>query len=251
MEEPEGGRRMTLGEHLEELRSRIIRCLLATTVGFVLAFVWTDHVMAFLRRPLEPSVERYQDKIQLVQTHPAGAFVASMKIAFFAGLILASPYILHHMWAFVAAGLYRHERRSVKYYALPGFVLFFAGACLAYFFVLPWALNFLIRWAIEETGLASLLTLNSYVSLVAWSMFVFGLMFQLPLVMVFLMRLGVVEPDTFRRYRRHAIVTSFAVAMILTPPDIITQIALASCMTLLYEGAILVGSRVAQPRQEP
>jgi sec-independent protein translocase protein TatC len=250
MAEPHGGKRMTLAEHLDELRSRIIRCLLGTTVGFILTFIWTDKVMWFLSRPLEPAMEKYGDKIQIVNSTPAGAFVASMKIAFFAGLILASPYILHHVWAFVAAGLYRHERRSVKFYALPGFVLFFAGASLAYFFVLPWALNFLIRWAVEETGLASLLTLNSYVSLVAWSMFVFGLVFQLPLIMVFLMRLGVVEPDTFRRYRRHAIVTAFAVAMILTPPDVVTQVALAGCMTLLYEGAILVGSRLAQPRKE-
>jgi sec-independent protein translocase protein TatC len=250
MAEPDGGKRMTLGEHLEELRSRIIRCLLATTVGFVLTFFWTDKVMWFLSRPLEPALAKYPDKVKLIQDTPAGAFVASMKIAFFAGLILASPYILHHIWAFVAAGLYRHERRSVKFYVVPGFLLFFAGAALAYFFVLPWALNFLIRWAVEETGLVSLLTLNSYVSLVAWSMFVFGLVFQMPLIMVFLMRLGVVEPDTFRHYRRHAIVASFAVAMVLTPPDVITQIALASCMTALYEGAILVGSRVAQPRQE-
>lgn len=250
MAEPDGGKRMTLGEHLEELRSRIIRCLLATTAGFILTFVWTEHVMAFLRRPLDPAIEKYKDKIQLIQTHPAGAFIASMKIAFFAGLILASPYILHHIWAFVAAGLYRHERRTVKFYVVPGFLLFFAGASLAYFFVLPWALNFLIRWAVEETGVASMLTLNSMVAFVAWSMFVFGLMFQLPLIMVFLMRLGVVEPDSFRRYRRHAIVIAFGVAMVLTPPDVITQIALASCMILLYEGAILVGSRVAQPRQE-
>jgi sec-independent protein translocase protein TatC len=248
-DEDEGGKRMTLAEHLEELRSRLVRCLLAVTVGFILTFIWIEQVMAFLRRPLDPIVEKHQEKIQLIQTHPAGAFIASMKIAFFAGLILASPYILHHLWAFVAAGLYRHERRSVKYYAVPGFLLFFAGAALAYFFILPWALDFLIDWAIEETGLSSLLTLNSYVSLVAWSMFVFGLMFQLPLVMVFLMRLGVVEPATFRRYRRHAIVTNFAIAMILTPPDVITQVALAGCMTLLYEGAVLVGERVAQERR--
>ena len=250
MAEPDGGKRMTLGEHLEELRSRIIRCLLGTTVGFVLTFIWTEKVMWFLSRPLVPAMEKYPDRIEIINSTPAGAFIASMKIAFFAGLILASPYILHHIWAFVAAGLYRHERRSVKYYVVPGFLLFFAGACLAYFFVLPWALNFLIGWAVEETGLTSLLTLNSYVSLVAWSMFVFGLMFQLPLIMVFLMRLGVVEADTFRRYRRHSIVTAFAIAMIMTPPDVITQVALAGCMTILYEAAILVGSRVAQPRRE-
>ena len=238
---------MTLGGHLEELRSRIIRSLLGTLIGFILTFIWVEEVIEFLRRPLDPVIEQYKDAIKIVQTHPAGAFVASMKIALFAGIIVASPYILHHIWAFVAAGLYRHERRSVKYYAFPGFLLFITGASLAYFFVLPWALEFLVAWAIDA-GIESYLDISSYVSLIAWSMFVFGIVFQLPLIMVFLMRLGVIEPDTFRRYRRHAVVTSFAVAMLLTPPDVITQVALAGCMTVLYEGAIIVGTRVAQPR---
>ena len=242
---------MTLGEHLEELRSRVIRSLLGTMVGFILTFIWVEEVIAFLGRPLDPIIDAYKDEpespIRFIQTHPAGAFIASMKIAFFAGIIVASPYILHHIWAFVAAGLYKHERRSVKYYAIPGFLLFLAGASLAYFFVLPWALEFLVAWA-YDAGIDSYLDIASYISLIAWSMFVFGLVFQLPLIMVFLMRVGVVEPDTFRKYRRHAIVTSFASAMLLTPPDVITQVALAGCMTVLYEGAIIVGTRVAQPR---
>jgi sec-independent protein translocase protein TatC len=104
MAEPDGGKRMTLGEHLEELRSRIIRCTLATTVGFVLTFIWTEKVMWFLSRPLGPAMEKYPDQLKLINSTPAGAFVASMKIAFFAGLILASPYILYHIWAFASTG---------------------------------------------------------------------------------------------------------------------------------------------------
>jgi len=234
---------MTLMEHLEELRMRLIRCLIATAVGFVLTFIFSDQVIAIFRWPLRGNEEK------LIQTSPAETFLAGMSIAFFAGLILASPYILHHIWAFVAAGLYRHERRTVKYYAIPGFLLFFGGAAMAYLFILPWAFAYLTRFA-RGAGVESYLSLGNVVSFVAWSMFVFGLAFQLPLIMVFLMRIGVVEPATFRRYRRHAIVANFAIAMVLTPPDVITQIAMAGCMTVLYEGAIFIGSRVAQERQK-
>ena len=112
---------------------------------------------------------------------------------------------------------------------------------------MPWALRFLISWA-DGLEVSSKLEFSNLVSLIAFAMFIFGILFQLPIVMVFLMRIGVVEPDTFRKHRRHAIVANFTVAMILTPPDIFSQIVLALCMTVLYEGAILVGSTIAKPR---
>jgi sec-independent protein translocase protein TatC len=222
--------------------------VVAAVLGFIVAFVWSEETIAFLRFPLDQVVRKYP-ATRLVQTTVGEGFLAAMKVSVFAGLVLAGPYILHQLWAFVGAGLYVHERRSLKYYAAPGFLLFFAGAALAYFLVLPWALDFLIGFAVEETGLENLLSLGPYVSLVAWSMFIFGLIFQLPLVMVFLMRLGVVEPDTFRRYRRHAIVVNFIVGAVLTPPDVITQCALAGSLILLYEAAIVVGARVARKRR--
>jgi len=248
--EADDAARMTLSEHLDEFRSRLIRCLLGVLVGFVLAWIWMTEIMAFLRRPLDDVIAKLPpERVELIQNQPGEAFFTSMKVAFFAGFILASPVILHQIWAFVAAGLYGHERRAVKYYAFPGFGLFFGGAALAYFLVMPWALDFLIGFASETTELRSLLTVSSFVTLVAWAMFIFGLVFQLPIIMVFLMRLGVVEPDTFRRWRRAAIVGSFTIAMVLTPPDVISQVALATCMTLLYEGAIFIGARVAQSRK--
>lgn len=238
---------MTLSEHLEELRSRLLRCTLATVVGFILSFVYWEHVRAFLSAPLDDVAEKYPD-VRLVQTHVGESFFIAMKVSVFAGLLIAGPYILHQLWGFIGAGLYRHERRSVRYYALPGFALFFAGTALAYFFVLPWALDFLVGFAIEETRVENLISLGPYFSLVAWSMFIFGLVFQLPLIMVFLMRLGVTDPAFFRRHRRYAIVLAFFVGMVLTPPDVITQCTLAGSLIVLYEGAIFVGSRVARQR---
>jgi len=240
---------MTLSEHLDELRSRLIRCVIAVCAGAGIAFWQAQYVVAFLRKPLDAAAANHPGT-KLIQTTPAEGFMATMLVSLFAGLALAGPYILRELWGFVAAGLYAHERRSVKYYVLPGFLLFLSGAALAYLYVLPWALNFLIGYASDTTGLESFISLGPYLSLVAWMMFVFGLVFQLPLVMVFLMRFGVVEPAFFRRSRRWAIVLAFIVGAVLTPPDVISQIALSATLLALYEGAILVGSRMARKRGE-
>jgi len=239
---------MTLSEHLEELRTRLLRCAAAASIGAGLAFWKAEHVFRFLRAPLDEAIEKYKNT-RLIQTSLAEGFMASMVIAIFAGLALAGPYILYEIWGFVTTNLYAQERRSVKYYAIPGFVLFFSGAALAYFYVLPWAFQFLIGFASDTTGLESFISIGPYVSLVAWMMFIFGVVFQLPLVMVFLMRFGVVEPATFRRHRRWAIVLAFIVGAFLTPPDVISQTALSVTLLLLYEGAILVGSRLARKRE--
>lgn len=244
------GSRMTISEHFEELRSRILRSLAAAFVGFGFAFWRIDDVWAFLRRPLERFAEDHPGAANMIQTRPQDAFLSSMKMAFFAGCVLAAPVIIHQIWAFVSAGLFQHEKKVVKWYALPGLLLFFAGVGMGYLFILPWALEFLIAFA-DDLEVASFLTLSEYASLVSWTLFIFGLTFQLPLIMVFLMRIGVVAPATFRRFRRHAVVTVFAVAMVLTPPDPVSQIALAVSMLALYEGALLVGDRVARERQPP
>lgn len=238
---------MTLAEHLDELRTRLLRCVLATGAAAAVAFWRAEDVVSFLQAPLELARKAHPGT-RLVQTHVAEGFMATMAVSLFAGLALAGPYILQQIWGFVAAGLYPKERRSVKYYALPGFVLFFSGASLAYFWVMPWALDFLIGYAADTTGLESFIGLGPYLSLVAWMMFVFGVVFQLPLVMIFLMRLGVVEPSFFRRYRRHALVIAFVVGGLLTPPDVISQLALSGTLIALYEGAIVIGARVARRR---
>ena len=241
---------MTIGQHLEELRRRLIISMVSVLVGFALAFWRMNDVIWFLRRPLDALPEKFADKVTLTQIQIHGGFVGSLKIAFFAGAIVAAPVLLHQMWAFIGAGLYRQERRAVKFYAIPGFLLFLGGAALAYFYVIPYAFEFLVSFAHENVGLEeSILNFVDYASTVSWIMFAFGIVFQLPVVMVFLMRIGIVEPATFKRYRRHAIVANFALAMILTPPDIISQIAMAGCLAFLYECAILIGGRIAKPRE--
>ncbi len=240
---------MTISQHLVELRSRLVVSLFAILAGALLAFWRVEDVYAFLEVPLRGAIEAHPGKVTLVQTKVFGAFLASMKIAFFSGCVLASPVLLYQLWSFIGTGLYKHERAAVKWYAIPGFLLFQAGAAMAYFFVLPFATSFLVNWS-ADLGVSSVLDLSPYVSFVALAMFVFGLMFQLPMVMIFLMRLGVVNPATFRKYRRHATVANVALAMFLTPPDVVSQIVLAVCMSLLYEAGIVVGARVSRPREE-
>jgi sec-independent protein translocase protein TatC len=240
---------MTIGEHLDELRKRLLVSIVAVLGASILAFWRISDVVAFMRRPLDLALEDLPEgSVTLIQTQIFGGFVAAMKVAFFTGAVLASPVVLTQMWAFIGAGLYRHERRAVKFYAIPGFLLFLAGASLSYFYVMPYAIDFLLGFSQQQMGIGSMLDVSPYISLVAFAMFMFGLLFQLPVVMVFLMRVGVVEPSTFAHYRRHAIVSSFALAMVLTPPDIFTQLALAISMSVLYEAAIWLGRVIAQPR---
>ena len=241
---------MTISEHLEELRTRLIRSLLAIAVVFGFAFWQIEWVVEFMRAPLDRLDPEFLGSVSTVQGKVYSGFFGAMKLAFFTGCVGASPILLYQLWMFVAAGLYSHERRMVKYYAIPGFLLFMAGTYVAYAFVMPYAFRFLIGFAHEQLGIVSLLEFGEYISLVAFSMFVFGLLFQLPIVMVFLMRIGLVEPATFRRFRRHAVLAAFTLAMVLTPPDPISQIALAICMVLLYESAIVIGSTIARKRDD-
>lgn len=243
---------MTIAEHLDELRKRILVSTFAILACAVVAFWRIEEVFAFVRRPLDSVLGKFEEgSVRLVEFQAYGGFVAAMKVAIYAGAVVASPVILHQMWAFVSAGLYRHERLAVKFYAIPGFVLFLGGATLAYGFVMPYALDFLLGFSHEELDLESTLDVNRYVSLIAFAMLVFGLLFQLPVIMVFMMRIGAVEPATFAKYRRHAVVGAFALAMVLTPPDVVTQVALALSMAILYEVAILIGRTMARPRRAP
>jgi sec-independent protein translocase protein TatC len=251
----DGGPRMTLYAHLEELRRRLVRSLFAVGAAFGICFYFHERVFRFLRKPLQRIIdgwpERKRELVEIIQTEPGQAFTTTMKVAFFAGVVVAAPILLHQAWAFVAAGLYAHERRAVKYYALPGFLLFLGGVALAYYLVIPWGLDFLLSWGLEGGMVGkTLITIDSYISLVAWSMFLFGLAFQIPVVMVFLMRLGVVAPATFRRWRKAVIVANFVLGMILTPPDVISQLVMAGTLTLLYEAAIAIGGFVATERRK-
>lgn len=177
---------------------------------------------------------------------PTDALVMRLKVSLIVGIILMLPVVLYEVWAFVASGLYTHERRYVLVYGPASFALFILGAALGYFVVLPLGVFFLLEQG-QTLGLQPMLTITEYAPFVMWLLLGFGIVFQMPLVVLFLTRLGVLGPDKLTQARPYAVLGMFVVAGFITPPDIFTMIAMAVPMLALYEFSILL-SRVALKR---
>ena len=174
--------------------------------------------------------------------------VMRLKVSLIIGILLALPIIVYEIWAFVSSGLYEHERRYVLIYGPASFLLFVLGAALAYFVVLPLGVVVLLAQG-EAIGLKWILTINEYAPFVMWLLLGFGIIFQMPLVVLFLTKLGILGPEKLRKSRRYAILIMFVVAAFITPPDPFTQVAMAIPMIALYEASILL-SRMAVRKRE-
>jgi sec-independent protein translocase protein TatC len=169
---------------------------------------------------------------------PSHTFLTYLKVALLAGAVIAAPAMLYQMWRFVAAGLYRHERRFILTYAPVSFLLFALGMAFGYAVLLRYGLYFLMTYG-DPSLTEHSYHIGSYVNLVLLLTFVSGVIFQLPVLMAFFSRIGLVDPAVYRRWRRHAIVLIFVVAAFLTPPDVFTQILMAIPLLVLYEAGIL------------
>jgi len=244
MERTESGE-MPFLDHLEELRQRIIRSLIALVAGGVIAFVvvMNVNVLGFLAQPILP----YLHGRKLVYTHPADPFSIVMSAALGIGILFALPVILYQIWSFLSPALYKHERRIAVWILGSGTGLFALGAAMAYFLILPMTLKFLI--GMQPASMEPMITASEYFGFTIMMMLVFGAVFELPLVIVALAALGLVTPKMLRGTRRAAIVTCVAGACIITPGDlVVTSAALAVPMYLLYEASILVSSIVYRRR---
>lgn len=225
---------MTLVEHLDELRSRLLISLAAVLVCAGLAF-WK--VKALVKYLIIPPVDK------LVFFSPTEAFSAYCKVAVFAGIILASPVVLFQLWRFVSLGLQPRERRTILFFLPFSIVLFLCGAAFAFFGVIPWALKFLITFAGPD--LVPMISISKYLSFVVMLVIIFGAVFELPVAVVLLTKLGIVNAGMLSRNRKYAIVVIFIAAAVLTPtPDAFTQIMMAVPMVLLYEVSIWLSKLV-------
>jgi sec-independent protein translocase protein TatC len=238
---------MSFLEHLEELRRRIFRALIGVAAGFGVGWAYHVKIYQFMEHPIVQVLRKYKMDEKLVYTHPVDPFDIYMKVALVAGLFLASPWVLYQVWAFVAPGLYRNEKRYVFPFLLSTVLLFLAGGCFGYFLVYPAALDFLI--GDMGSQFRAMITVKEYTSLFLSIIVGMGIVFEMPILAFFLGLMGVISPGWMWRNFRYAILAIFIVAAIVTPtPDVINMCIFAAPMVALYVVSIAVVWAV-HPRQ--
>jgi sec-independent protein translocase protein TatC len=232
---------MSLGEHLEELRSRIIKCLAAVAVAFAVCWLFRDYLRVVVLRPHEVAMRAFELPPALKFSGYFETIVVQIKVCAIFGLLIVSPYVLYHIWAFIAPGLFVHERRRGLKLGLACVACLLAGVCFGYFLFIPTALRYLIMLA---GGWAEpMLMIGSYLSLFFFMTFALAIAFQTPIIVFFLIRWGVLDAKAMGRYRKPVILGAFVVGAVLTPPDPVTQIMMATTLIMLYD----LGGLVAAP----
>jgi sec-independent protein translocase protein TatC len=225
-------------DHLDELRHRLIISLVGVGLGFAVSYGFSQQLLLLLQRPMPT---------RLVFIAPTEAFFVNLKVAFYAGLFLSVPLLLFQVWKFVAPGLYEHERRYSFPFLIISTLLFLLGAIFAYVVILPIALHFLIAQGGELWQ--PNITLSNYLSFCMRLILAAGLVFEFPVLMYFLAKVGVVTPELLVKNRKYAVLVAFVIAAILTPPDVFSQVLLAVPLFLLFEVSIFVAKRVAAGRE--
>lgn len=240
-------KKMPVMEHLVELQVRLTRAVIATGIVFVVTFFYADTLVQWLRVPLQNMfvpgsltwVPTDLPTVPFVFLAPAEALWQNVKVAGLFAVVLATPYILWEIWQFVVPGLHVHERRFVGPFVLLSTAAFYAGVLFSFFFVLPFALNFLISYGVNA-GFIPQLSIAQYVGFALWFLMVFGVIFEVPLAITLMAKLGWVDAPFLKRYRKWAFLGAFLVAAILTPtPDPFNQCIMALPMYFFYEVGIV------------
>jgi sec-independent protein translocase protein TatC len=243
--------KMPLTAHLAELRTRIIRALLAVGVGFAVCYAFADSLFEFLTSPLidlthSPDPET---KVRLIGTGVAEAFFTKLKVAVIGGIFAATPVVLYQAWQFVVPGLYDSEKRYARPFVIFGTLFFIAGAAFCYYVVQPLGYQFFVD-EYATIGVSPEIRISEYLTFSARMLLAFGVIFELPVATFFLARIGLVTHRTMINYLRYAIVAIFIVAAVLTPPDVASQMLMAGPLLVLYLISIGVAYIVA-PRPAP
>lgn len=227
---------MSILQHLEELRNRLIKIFIAAAFGFAACYWKAEELLTILMKPL---TEVLPEGSTLIFTGLTEGFFTQLKVGLLAGVFLTSPYIIYQIWAFVSPALYKKERTIMIPVAFFSALFFVGGACFGYFLVFPYGFKFLV--GIFETNIIQPLpSIKEYLSLATKMLIAFGVVFELPLVVLVLSRLGLVTHKTMRKYQKFAILGIFVVGAMLTPPDVFTQMMMAGPLILLYEMSIWV-----------
>jgi sec-independent protein translocase protein TatC len=235
--------------HLEELRRRLVICAVAVGVGFVVSYGFRKQLFDILVAPLTTAM---QSGDTLIYTNLPEAFFTFLKVSLIAGLMVASPVIIYQFWMFVAPGLYDREKKLLLPIIFLSSLFFIGGSLFGYFIVFPWGFKFFLGFATET--IRPMPSMKEYLSFSSKLLLAFGLVFELPLVLTFMARLGLVTVPFLKKNRKYAILLFFVGAAIITPPDVVTQIMMAFPLMLLYEisilGAKLFGKKPATEEEE-
>lgn len=232
-----GDQEMPLVSHLTELRTRLLRCVIAVLVIFLCLFYFAQDIYALVAAPLRAYLP---EGATMIATGVASPFLTPFKLTLVVSLFLGMPVVLQQAWGFIAPGLYTHEKRIAVPLLISSILLFYAGMAFAYFVVFPLIFGFFTSTAPD--GVAVMTDINSYLDFVMTLFLAFGLAFEIPVATVLLVLAGVVTVTKLREIRPYVIIGCFVIGMVLTPPDVISQTLLAGPMWLLYEVGILFGS---------
>lgn len=232
-QEPEQLAEGTLISHLLELRDRLLRAFLAVILVFIPIAFFANEVFTFVAQPL---IEQLPKGASLIATSVISPFMTPFKLAFFVALFLAMPFVLYQVWAFVAPGLYRHEKKFALPLLVSSIFLFYVGIAFAYFAVFPVMFQFFANTT--PAGVTMMTDIASYMDFVLTMFLCFGLAFEVPVVVVLLVLTGLVKVEKLAEIRGYVLIGIFVVAALLTPPDAISQTIMAVPMYLLYEGGL-------------
>lgn len=235
----------TIIEHLMELRTRLVRAGLAVLIVFVLLFPWARDWYAMLAQPM---IEVLPAGGQMIATDVVGVFLVPVKVTLMLAFLIALPVVLWQAWAFIAPGLYQNERSMIVPLMLASLGLFAMGMAFAYFVVFPSVFGFMV--AVAPDGVAWMTDIDKYLSFVLTTFIAFGVTFEVPVVVIVLVRMGIVSLEKLRSWRPYVIVGAFVIGAIFTPPDIMSQVLLAVPLWLLYELGMFI-ARFITPVKKP
>lgn len=245
MSEPQdGAAQESFISHLVELRDRLLRAIIAIVVVLVALFPWAKEIYAFLAHPLTAVLPR---GATMIATDVTGTFLVPLKVTALAAFVVALPYVLWQAWAFVAPGLYHHEKRLAVPVIVSSFLFFLIGMSFAYFVVFPVAFGFFAGYT--PAGVQMMTDIDKYLSFVITMFIAFGLTFEVPVVVIVLVRLRIVSIEKLKAARPYVIVGAFVIGAIFTPPDVVSQLLLAVPLWLLYELGILLARLIGTARK--
>ena len=259
---------MSFLEHLEELRWHIVRSAIAIFSLAIIAFIFYEYLFDYvLLAPKNPDfftnwflcnlAEKFNAPDLCINTIPlklqniklAGQFSASIMVSLYTGVVVAFPYIIWELWRFISPALYENERKHARGSVAAISAMFFTGALFGYFIIVPLMINFLGGWQVS-TEIVNEVTLEDYLNRITFIPLATGIIFELPILMIFLTKVGIITPDFMVKYRRHAIIVLMVIASIITPPDVFSMILVVLPLLLLYEVSIILSKRTLRKKEQ-